>query len=98
MAEILPQVGDWYRKPTGNVFEVVAIDESDSTVELQHYDGTVEEIDIDSWEEMSFEPSQPPEDWTGSFDMAKEDYGVDYNDSPVEAWANPLDYLDVIEL
>ena len=37
-------VGDWYRSDSGVLFEVVAIDKDDATIEVQHFDGTVEEI------------------------------------------------------
>ena len=37
-----PVVGDWYRRMDGALFEVVAIDRDDSTVEVQHFDGTLE--------------------------------------------------------
>ena len=50
-----PVVGDWYRRPGGALFEVVAIDRDDATVEVQHFDGTLEEVDLESWEEQEFE-------------------------------------------
>jgi hypothetical protein len=45
---IEPIVGDWY-KSHGQLFEVVAIDEADDIVEVQHADGDLEEIDMDDW-------------------------------------------------
>ena len=69
-----PVVGDWYRRINGALFEVVAIDRDDATVEVQHFDGTVEEFDLESWEEQDFEEAQAPEDWTGSVDVEPEDY------------------------
>ena len=89
-----PRIGDWYADPQGQLFEVVAIDPDDATVEVQYFDGTVEELDTDSWEEMRPRPSEPPEDWSGSMDMEREDYGVDMDDNDRGLWANPLDELD----
>jgi len=66
MNEIVPQVGAWYRLPDGKMFEVVAIDEQDRTVDVQHYDGTVEEWDLEAWTDLSLERGEAPEDWTGS--------------------------------
>jgi hypothetical protein len=43
-----PIVGDWYRSH-GQVFEVIAVDELEGVVEVQHSDGTLEEIDLDDW-------------------------------------------------
>lgn len=92
---MLPQVGDWYRYPEGGrLFEVVAVDEQEGTIETQHYDGTVEEVDVEGWEELAPVAVQPPEDWTGSMDMQKEDYSVDYDDSPHREYADPLDFFD----
>jgi hypothetical protein len=43
-----PIVGDWYRSH-GQLFEVVALDEHERVVEVQHADGDLEEIDLDDW-------------------------------------------------
>jgi hypothetical protein len=43
-----PIVGDWYRSH-GQVFEVIAVDEMEGVIEVQHADGSLEEIDIDDW-------------------------------------------------
>src|SRR5690606_8235951 len=45
---IEPIVGDWYRSH-GQLFEVIAIDEYEQVVEVQHADGNLEEIDLDDW-------------------------------------------------
>ena len=95
MAESRPVIGDWYRRPGGNLAEVVAIDEEDGTVELQHFDGTVEEVELEVWAELMFEAAQPPEDWSGSLDIEPEDYGVDGDLRIHNDWASPLDYLDL---
>lgn len=62
---IEPIVGDWYRSH-GLLFEVVAIDEIDDIVEIQHADGDLEEIDLDDWyircRAGSLAQSDPPDD------------------------------------
>jgi len=89
-----PQVGVWYVNAQGALFEVVAIDQDDGTVEAQYFDGAVEEFDADTWEEMRPTVTDPPEDWSGSMDVEREDYGTEQNDEPHGMWANPLDQLD----
>jgi hypothetical protein len=43
MATIRPVVGNWYQETEqGSIFEVVAYDEEEQTVEIQHLDGEVE--------------------------------------------------------
>src|SRR5215207_11147543 len=43
-----PIVGDWYSSH-GQLFEVVALDEHERLVEVQHADGDLEEMDLDDW-------------------------------------------------
>ena len=89
-----PIIGEWYRRPQGALFEVVAIDRDDGTVELQHFDGTLEEFDLDAWDEQEFEEAQPPEDWTGSVDVEPEDYESEREFTAAPVWADPLTSLD----
>ena len=49
MSNPAPVVGNWYARSGGDSFEVVAIDRDDSTIELQYFDGTIEELDFDEW-------------------------------------------------
>jgi len=72
-----PTIGKWYQLETGERFEVVAIDEHDRTIEIQHYDGSVDEYDYSSWTISNIIESSAPEDWSGAYDMLPEDYGVD---------------------
>lgn len=89
-----PVVGEWYADPQGITFEVVAVDDEDSAIEVQYFDGTLEELDADAWKDMQLKSVEPPEDWSGSLDIERDDYGVDLNDEQHPLWANPLDYLD----
>ena len=92
-----PVVGDWYRRMDGALFEVVAIDRDDGTVEVQHFDGTLEEFDLESWEEQQFEEADAPEDWSGSVDVEPEDFENDRDVTSGAAWADPLTSLDRTE-
>jgi hypothetical protein len=89
-----PVIGEWYRRASGALFEIVAIDRDDGTIEVQHFDGTVEELDIESWDEQGFEEAQAPEDWTGSVDVEPEDYETEREVSTVGIWSDPLTSLD----
>lgn len=90
-AEFMPIVGNWYRSNTGDTFEVVAFDGDDETVEIQYFDGTIEELDLESWQEFTFSQTAQPEDWSGSLDIELDDYGVDLDFNEMENWSNPLD-------
>ena len=73
MATPQPGIGDWYRLNSGSLFEVVALDDDDGTIEIQYFDGTVEEMDIEDWETQwedgALESAEAPEDWSGSVDV-----------------------------
>lgn len=43
-----PTVGEWYHSH-GLLFEVVAFDERERVIEVQHADGNLEEIELDDW-------------------------------------------------
>jgi len=92
-----PVIGDWYRNATGDRFEVVAVDEQDQTIELQYFDGTVEEIDLETWLVLPTEPIAAPEDWSGSLDIQREDYGYDQDPGLMPTHLDPLDQLDQLD-
>jgi hypothetical protein len=67
MTEVTPQVGDWYSDNGGQAYEIVCVDHEEWFVEIQYYDGTVEELDLADWNE-GFQKGEivkvdPPESW-----------------------------------
>jgi hypothetical protein len=96
MAKLAPVIGQWYRRPGGDSFEVVAIDRDDRTIEIQYFDGTVEELEVEEWIEEEMEVTEPPEDWTGSLDVEPEDTENEYEAEPSTSapWSDPLQFVD----
>ena len=89
-----PTIGRWYRRPHGQLFEVVAVDEADQTIELQFFDGTIDEIDRENWSNLLIERVAAPEDWSGSVDMDPEDYsGKEESEMPL-GYHDPLAFLE----
>lgn len=86
-------MGRWYRRLNGNLFEVVAVDEERSTVELQHFDGTIEGLEFDVWKVIDLEPAQAPEDWSGSVDIDWQDL-PETEIPPGTGWQNVLGFID----
>jgi len=88
-------VGDWYQAASmgDEPFEVVAVDVENEVVLVQHFDGTLEEFDFDSWMELGARPSPPPEDWSGAMDVDKRETTFGNEDSGGR-WEDPLDLLD----
>lgn len=96
MATQYPVIGQWFRKPNGTLFEVVAIDEEDGSVDVQFFDGTIDEIDIERWPDLLLNEASAPEDWSGSVDMDPEDYvGSKEADMPA-GFHDPLEFLDKV--
>jgi hypothetical protein len=95
MNVVKPIVGQWYRGSTNELFEVVAIDHEDETIEVQYFDGTVSEIEFDSWNEQLLDElidaADAPEDWSGAIDVEAEDLGREFEDNTRTAWSNPQD-------
>jgi hypothetical protein len=94
MANPAPVIGEWYRRTGGDSFEVVAIDPDDRTIEIQYFDGTIEEMDIEDWGEERIVRAEPPEDWTGSVDVEPEDCENEFDPEPVNRTGLALDALD----
>jgi len=90
--EIDPIVGNWYAHlDKGQRFTVTAISEDDDTVELQHFDGDVEEVSTSDWYELDIELSEEPENWSGALDISEvDDFGTEITDTSKEDWSAPL--------
>ena len=65
-----PVVESWYHHAEkAQKFLVTAIDDHSDSVEVQYFDGTLDEFDLSTWYAMDVEPVEAPEDWTGPVDM-----------------------------
>jgi len=93
--DLTPTVGDWYEDARSNAFEIVAFDSVHGLIEIQFFDGTIEELDIESWYGQMLNSIEPPEDWSGSLDIEKQDYGVDFDESIHYSMDDPLDTFDL---
>ena len=94
MAKPAPVIGEWFRRTGGDSFEVVAIDRDDRTIEIQYFDGTVEEIEVDEWLEDEIEACEAPEDWTGSVDVEPEDTENEFDAAPGVNGSSPFEAID----
>jgi len=93
MSVMKPVVGEWYRGVTNELFEVVAIDDEDETIEIQYFDGTVAEMDFDAWNEQlldrMLDAAEAPEDWSGAVDVEAEDLDRGFEDNVRTPWSIP---------
>lgn len=90
-------VGAWFTTPQA-LFEIVGLDAERELVLVQHYDGTLEEFDFDTWLELAAAPCEPPEDVDGAFDAERDDYGLEDDRLKADLFEAPLDHLDELGL
>ena len=94
MAVQYPSIGQWFRRPSGVTFEVVAVDEDQRTVEIQQFDGTLDEVDVENWTDLFLTEVAAPEDWSGSVDMDPEDLGDKASADAMNGFQDALGFLD----
>jgi hypothetical protein len=93
MNSIRPIVGEWYRDGARELFEVVAIDDADESIEIQYFDGSVAGMDFETWydrlRDEHLETADAPEDWSGAVDVEAENLGLAAEDVPRLNWGDP---------
>lgn len=77
--KIPPRIDQWYLDAADQQsFVVIDVDEEDGLIEIQYFDGELDELDLEEWEEMVLEEVEPPEDWSGPLDeMEPDDLGYE---------------------
>ena len=90
-------IGQWFKRDDNTVFEIVAIDEKTGALEIQYFDGAIEEVEPSDLADENWVAIAAPEDWSGSLDLEREDYGVETGEMYAHEWdmATPLDRLDL---
>jgi hypothetical protein len=97
-----PVTGQWYRHlDKGQPFRVIDVEKGEDLIEIQHFDGDIEELELGAWYAMDLEQAAEPEDWTGPMDdvetddlgysdtaMTDKDWrtSIDVNRQPGESW------------
>ncbi|MGW8287993.1 MAG: DUF6763 family protein [Desulfobulbales bacterium] len=74
IGELDPIEGNWYQElDKERDFMVLDVNKREGTVDIQYFDGDIEELEMEEWEEMDLEEIEPPEDWTGPLDDLESD-------------------------
>lgn len=101
MSSIKPELAGWYQDIENRYFEVVALDEDTGLIEVQFFDGAVDEIDSDTWEDLEVKASAEPEDVRGALeDLGKDDLGdteAVLHPGQHESIAEEIDQLEQME-
>jgi hypothetical protein len=83
-----PTPGQWYEDlEREETFKVVAVDPDDAIVRVQWLNGEVEELDLDTWNELDLEQASEPEGWVDD----DEDEEGDDEDLDDEDWDDDED-------
>jgi len=94
MAHLQPDIGNWFEDiESGQLFEVVAIDELHQTVEVQYLDGTLDEFDLDQWHGLPVIGAAPPEDANIAYGMSALEQDPNTREIDLAA-GSPLDTLE----
>jgi hypothetical protein len=91
--ELDPIVGTWYKHAgKGNLFRVVAIDEERDSIQIQHFDGDLGQIELSGWLDLDVEVTEAPEDTTGPVDDVETD-DLGYSETAMRDadWQAPLE-------
>ena len=93
-----PIIGCWYKDLDNNLkFNVVAIDESDESIEVQYLNGDIGEFDTETWYASTFISIEDPEDWNAAYgEMEIDDLGYSDTDEhkPKDEDLDIEDYFD----
>jgi hypothetical protein len=85
--EYEPVVGKWYRDlDEDEAFIVRSVDEDNELIEIEHVDGDVEELDLDTWAELDLEPTNQPEGWSESDEDEDDDDDWDDDEDEDDDW------------
>ncbi len=89
--ELDPRIDQWYAHlDKGQHFFVIDINEEKETVDIQHFDGDIEELSMDEWRDLQIELSEEPENWSGALDITEQDdLGTGVTDTLVDDWTEP---------
>ena len=64
-----PVPGQWYENlEEDESFRVLKVDEDAELVQIEHLDGEIEQLDLETWHEMDLEETEEPEGWAESED------------------------------
>ena len=93
---LMPEIGQWYaHRDKGQMFQVVAFDATGDCIEIQDFDGDVDEVDLAEWFAMPLEPTAAPEDAIGPADdpdSAEREYTLSADGAEL-GWRDPIEEL-----
>lgn len=89
MTNTLPPIVDqWYQHlDKGQCFFVTKVIAETDCIEVQHFDGDLDEFSFAEWRNLDIDLCETPEDWSGPLDVDNpEDYGTEVTDTSPAEW------------
>jgi hypothetical protein len=99
MRSPVPTIGSWYKELASQaIFEVVALDSKDQTIEVQLLDGEISDYDMESWSMLELISVEEPEDWRNAYD--DDHYAPLDIDAPycADQWHSTIDKVEPSEV
>lgn len=94
--QLSPKIGQWFKRLDLNeLFEVVARDDDEKAIDIQYFNGEIEELDFSSWKQLPITEAAAPEDWSGALEVEKYEINDRYTDEP-ESLDDALFFLDSV--
>lgn len=88
---IEPIINNWYRHLSEQLYYcIIDIDETAGILEIQHADGDIDTLEIDSWHESGMELATAPEHWGLTLDDTIEDTDEILANNDVNITAIPI--------
>jgi len=95
MAKLFPTIGNWFQDAsTLQVFEVVAVDENNSTIEVQYDDGDIGEFELEMWGQLNLLAAAAPEDPNAGYGTSYSDRWEDSAGHLNGYYTNPLEMIE----
>jgi len=94
-----PRIGQWYRHfDKGQIFQVTGLDQPSRTIEIQGFDGDLDEIDQEVWAGLPLGLAEAPEDWTGPVDVTGDELDGQGSEMNAADWVDQLQSRANMEL
>lgn len=79
-----PQVARWYDTDNEERFKILSIDREEDLIEVQYFDGDIEELTFSEWEDMvsehKLEEVEAPEGWDDDEEEEDEEDEEEYDE------------------
>jgi hypothetical protein len=93
--EYEPVAGQWYENIDENEsFRVLRVDEDSELIEIEYLDGDLEELDLDTWQELDLDKIDQPEGWSAAEEEEEEEEEKEEKDEIEETWDEDEDEDD----